>query len=158
MRIDTPVGTPDARDRRADRNLGPNKGSAVSLGATLLDPGRARAVGEICARQLLRQSVRARRRLSPGQGLELVARSIRTTHDRMHGDANCANALVAGLAPHVDEACLGTISEIFDGNSPHTPRGCFAQARRVSERLRAYCCMARAQSLHAPGSHGLLRG
>jgi glycogen debranching enzyme len=35
------------------------------------------------------------------------------------------------------EACLGQISEIFDGDAPHTPRGCVAQAWSVSELLRA---------------------
>ena len=35
-------------------------------------------------------------------------------------------------------AGLGTISEIFDGNSPHLPRGCIAQAWSVAEPLRAY--------------------
>jgi predicted glycogen debranching enzyme len=36
------------------------------------------------------------------------------------------------------EACIGNISEIFDGNMPHTPRGCFAQAWSVAELLRCY--------------------
>ncbi|MEW6710373.1 MAG: amylo-alpha-1,6-glucosidase [Candidatus Riflebacteria bacterium] len=36
------------------------------------------------------------------------------------------------------EGCLGSISEIFDGNMPHTPRGCFAQAWSVAELLRCY--------------------
>lgn len=35
-------------------------------------------------------------------------------------------------------AGLGTISEIFDGDSPHMPRGCIAQAWSVAEPLRAY--------------------
>jgi len=39
---------------------------------------------------------------------------------------------------HVFEAGLGTISEIFDGDSPHTPRGCISQAWSVAEPLRAY--------------------
>lgn len=38
---------------------------------------------------------------------------------------------------HLDEACLGQVSEIFDGDAPHTPRGCVAQAWSVSELLRA---------------------
>jgi predicted glycogen debranching enzyme len=33
---------------------------------------------------------------------------------------------------------LGTISEILDGEQPHTPRGCIAQAWSVAEPLRAY--------------------
>ncbi|MDH5635201.1 MAG: glycogen debranching enzyme N-terminal domain-containing protein [Candidatus Bathyarchaeota archaeon] len=35
------------------------------------------------------------------------------------------------------KAGLGTISEIFDGNQPHSPRGCIAQAWSVAEPLRA---------------------
>jgi predicted glycogen debranching enzyme len=35
-------------------------------------------------------------------------------------------------------AGLGTISEIFDGDKPHVPRGCIAQAWSVAEPLRAY--------------------
>jgi glycogen debranching enzyme len=38
---------------------------------------------------------------------------------------------------HVREACLSQISEIFDGDAPHTPRGCVAQAWSVAELLRA---------------------
>jgi len=36
------------------------------------------------------------------------------------------------------QAGLGTISEIFDGDSPHTPQGCIAQAWSVAEPLRAF--------------------
>ena len=38
---------------------------------------------------------------------------------------------------HLTEAGLGHVSEIFDGDSPHHPRGCFAQAWSVAEILRA---------------------
>jgi predicted glycogen debranching enzyme len=40
----------------------------------------------------------------------------------------------AGLAV----AGLGQISEVFDGNAPHRPGGCFAQAWSVAEVLRTY--------------------
>jgi predicted glycogen debranching enzyme len=36
------------------------------------------------------------------------------------------------------QAGLGTISEIFDGDEPHTPRGCISQAWSVAEPMRAY--------------------
>lgn len=39
---------------------------------------------------------------------------------------------------HLQHACLGSISEIFDGEEPLTPRGCIAQAWSVAEVLRAY--------------------
>lgn len=45
--------------------------------------------------------------------------------------------LLAGFAPHLDEACIGSISEIFDAEPPHRPRGAFAQAWSVAELLRA---------------------
>ena len=45
-----------------------------------------------------------------------------------------------------EEACLGTISEIFDGDAPHQPRGCFAQAWSVAETLRAWSVLARARA------------
>ena len=38
---------------------------------------------------------------------------------------------------HLREACLGQVSEIFDGDAPHAPRGCVAQAWSVAELLRA---------------------
>ena len=44
---------------------------------------------------------------------------------------------LAGFEKHLTEAGLGQISEIFDGNAPHTPRGCPAQAWSIAEILRA---------------------
>jgi glycogen debranching enzyme len=42
------------------------------------------------------------------------------------------------LSKQVFEAGLGSISEVFDGEPPHKPRGCIAQAWSVAEPLRAY--------------------
>ncbi len=42
------------------------------------------------------------------------------------------------LNRHLREGCIGQISEIFDGDEPHEPRGCFAQAWSVAEVLRAW--------------------
>jgi glycogen debranching enzyme len=38
----------------------------------------------------------------------------------------------------LSEGGLGTVNEIFDGDFPHTPRGCVSQAWSVAEPLRAY--------------------
>ncbi|WP_437503269.1 amylo-alpha-1,6-glucosidase [Sorangium sp. So ce1099] len=54
-----------------------------------------------------------------------------------------ARSLLAGFPPHLDEACAGSISEIFDAEPPFTPRGCVAQAWSVAEVLRAYARTAR---------------
>lgn len=45
-------------------------------------------------------------------------------------------AHLALLLTHLWEAGLGTVSEIFDGDMPHDPRGCIAQAWSVAEILR----------------------
>jgi predicted glycogen debranching enzyme len=39
---------------------------------------------------------------------------------------------------HLRDACIGSVSEIFDGNDMNIPRGCFAQAWGVAEILRVY--------------------
>ena len=46
--------------------------------------------------------------------------------------------LLEPLIDHLDDACIGSVSEIFDGDSPHTARGCVAQAWSVAELLRAW--------------------
>jgi glycogen debranching enzyme len=47
-----------------------------------------------------------------------------------------AKEWVAGFLVHISDAGLGQVSEIFDGDAPHTPRGCIAQAWSVGELLR----------------------
>ena len=48
-----------------------------------------------------------------------------------------ARGFLTGLEVHLHEACLGQVSEIFDAETPHEPRGCYAQAWSVAEPLRA---------------------
>jgi predicted glycogen debranching enzyme len=50
---------------------------------------------------------------------------------------NKARSFLSGLEAHLHEACLGQVSEVFDAEVPHLPRGCFAQAWSVAEPLRA---------------------
>jgi glycogen debranching enzyme len=45
---------------------------------------------------------------------------------------------IEGFTPHLNDACVGSISEIFDADSPYTPRGCVAQAWSVAELLRCW--------------------
>jgi predicted glycogen debranching enzyme len=49
-----------------------------------------------------------------------------------------ARRFLSGLVAHLDEACVGSISEIFDAEPPYTPRGCVAQAWSVAEVLRCW--------------------
>jgi glycogen debranching enzyme len=52
------------------------------------------------------------------------------------GDRNGARKLLEGFEGHLSQACVGSISEIFDAEEPYTPRGCVAQAWSVAEVLR----------------------
>lgn len=44
--------------------------------------------------------------------------------------------VIYNFAYHLEESCIGSVSEIFDGDAPHHPRGCVAQAWGVAEVLR----------------------
>ena len=59
---------------------------------------------------------------------------------RVRGDEgrDAARRLIEGFTRHLGEAGVGTISEVFDGDAPHTPRGCIAQAWSVAELLRVW--------------------
>ena len=59
-------------------------------------------------------------------------------HFRVYRNAAQALSFLAPMAGHLDEAGVGSLSEIFDGDEPFTPRGCFAQAWSVAETLRAW--------------------
>ena len=60
---------------------------------------------------------------------------LKTNHYSEESKIN-ARAWLKPLMRHVYECGLGSISEIFDGDSPHNPRGCISQAWSVGELLR----------------------
>jgi predicted glycogen debranching enzyme len=57
---------------------------------------------------------------------------------RVYGDKSEARSLLGAFKHHLQDAGIGTISEIFDAEPPFHPRGCIAQAWSVAEVLRAY--------------------
>ncbi|WP_072013844.1 amylo-alpha-1,6-glucosidase [Myxosarcina sp. GI1] len=59
-------------------------------------------------------------------------------HLTVYRDPQVARSFIEPMAQHLQAGCLGNISEIFDGDKPFTPRGCFAQAWSVGEVLRAW--------------------
>jgi len=62
---------------------------------------------------------------------------------KLHPDDRAgARRFLEGFVPHLGEACMGTISEIFDAVEPYTPRGCVAQAWSVAEVLRVWLATA----------------
>jgi len=161
--VDAAEGTPDATGRRADASLRPNQIFAVSLGTKLLDARRARAVVDVCGRELLTpvglrslaagdpryvgtyQGGPAERDAAYHQGTvwAWLLGPFALAHFRVYQDAGYALSLLAGLAPHLGEGCLATIGEIFDGDAPHAPRGCFAQAWSVAQTLCAWHTLTR---------------
>jgi len=154
--IDTPEG-------RVDASLRPNQILAVSLGAGLLEDAQARAVVEVCARELLTPvGLRSLARGDSQYAGRFVGGPLQRdgayhqgtvwswllgpfalAHYAVHGDAHHALGLLAGTAAHLDEACIGQVSEVFDGDAPYNPGGCCAQAWGVAETLRAHDLLMR---------------
>jgi predicted glycogen debranching enzyme len=143
-----------------DASLRPNQIFAVALTEDLLPPHRARAVYWSVRRNLLTpfglrtldprdQRYRgicrgdARERdLAAHQGTvwPWLLGAFVDAHVRLFGrteeSLRVVRSWVAPLRAHVREAGLGSISEMFDGDPPHAPRGCFAQAWSVAELAR----------------------
>ncbi len=146
---------------QADATLRPNQILAVSLPYSPLDKQRQHAVVSIVLQKLL--TPMGLRTLSPddrryrrryGGSWESRDRAYHqgTVWPWLMGPFIEAYLKVEGHAPlsvdqagkwieplsgHLHKAGLGHISEIFDGDEPHEPRGCFAQAWSVAELLRA---------------------
>jgi predicted glycogen debranching enzyme len=58
---------------------------------------------------------------------------------RVHpNDHKTARGFLAAFESHLNSACIGSLSEVFDAESPFIPRGCIAQAWSVAEVLRAW--------------------
>jgi predicted glycogen debranching enzyme len=147
----------------ADARIRPNQILAVSLPYCPLNDAQTRAVVERCGRELL--TSHGLRSLSPlepgyagryrGDAAERDAAYHMGTvwgwllgpfaraHYRVHGDARLAQSFLDPLAQQLHGACIGTLSEIFDGDPPHTARGCFAQAWTVAEILRSWIYLER---------------
>ena len=52
-----------------------------------------------------------------------------------------ALSLLAGAVENLNAGCVGHLSEIADGDSPHAQRGCAAQAWSASELLRVWLAL-----------------
>lgn len=64
---------------------------------------------------------------------------MKVNHHSSSAAANAVHMLEPVRKHLTDSGCIGSISEIFDGDAPHNPRGCYAQAWSVGEVLRCYC-------------------
>jgi 4-alpha-glucanotransferase len=70
---------------------------------------------------------------------------------RVSGDAGAAQGLLDPIGDHLLDAGLGTVSEIFDGDPPHAPRGAPAQAWSVACVLEAWRQLESAKRKQAAG-------
>ena len=68
------------------------------------------------------------------------------------GDFAKARETLKAFDEHLNEACLGSISEIFDAESPYYARGCIAQAWSVAEVLRAWVKTAGSAAIDGNGA------
>jgi predicted glycogen debranching enzyme len=141
-----------------DPALRPNQLLAVSLPHSPLDARQQRAVVDVCARHLLTShGLRSLARGDPAyighyggdqrqrdgayhQGTVwgwLIGPFV-SAYLRVTGDGDRARSFLEPLIGHMADHGVGSISEIFDGDPPFTPRGCMAQAWSVAEVLRAW--------------------
>jgi predicted glycogen debranching enzyme len=146
-----------------DARVRPNQILALSLPYCVLAAAQMRAVVECCGRELLMSY--GLRSLSPtdpgyigcyqggpqqrdaayhmGTAWGWLLGPYARAHYRTYGDARLAQALLEPVAQHLKSACMGSLSEIFDGDAPHSARGCFAQAWSVAEILRSWLTLER---------------
>ncbi len=148
--LDTPDGD--------DAALRPNQLFAVSLPESLLTATQERSIVDICARMLLTSY--GMRSLDPNhsqyQGIYGGDQYKRDSayhqgtvwgwllgtfvfaHLRVYNNPAQARQFLEPMANHLYAGGVGSLSEIFDGDAPMTPRGCIAQAWTVAEVLRAW--------------------
>jgi predicted glycogen debranching enzyme len=140
-----------------DAAIRPNQVFAISLPHPVLDPERWRPVLDVVQRTLvtpvgLRSLAPGNPDFKPTYDGDLRARDAAYHQGtvwgwlagpfadawlKVHPDDNRGiEQLLEGFAAHLSEACVGSISEIFDAEAPFTPRGCIAQAWSVAEVLR----------------------
>jgi predicted glycogen debranching enzyme len=151
-------------EREVDASLRPNQVVVVALDFTMLDQKKNENIVNVVQRELLTScGLRTLERNDPKyRGVYFGDRWSRdsayhngtvwpwlvgpftsaflktkgyTAQNREHVLKNFLSPL---FTQQVYQAGLGTVSEIFDGDAPHVPRGCIAQAWSVAEPLRAY--------------------
>lgn len=142
--IDAPQGD--------DSSVRPNQLFAARLGDALLPMGQCASIVERCMSELWTpQGVRT---LSPsdreykgayqgntqardgayhqGTAWPWLFGPLMHAHLRTHGDPRLVGDYLIPFGNHLREAGLGSVSEVFSGDSPHQPGGCPAQAWSVA--------------------------
>ena len=149
----------DGEDGRDDPACRPNQLFSISLPHPVLAPRHWNDVLEVCRTRLLTPV--GLRSLAPDHP-DYKARycgDLRTRDAAYHqgtvwgwligpfadawrkvrpDDMEGLRRAVEGFTPHMNEACVGSVSEVFDAEAPFTARGCVAQAWSVAELLRCH--------------------
>src|SRR5258705_5816741 len=143
-----------------DASIRPNQIFAVSLPNSMVSSDRAESILRVVERELL--TPRGLRTLSPNDSRYIgryegdprsrdgayhqgtvwpwLMGAYITAYVKTYGQIagrEVAAEWLKNFGAHLNQACLGQVSEIFDGDAPHNPRGCVAQAWSVAELLRA---------------------
>ncbi len=148
--LDSPTGN--------DPTLRPNQLLAVSLPESALTAAQQKSVVDACSQSLLTSY--GLRSLDPkhnnyqghydgtqrqrdgayhqGTSWGWLIGPFVTAHLRVYRDPDQAREFLEPFGNHLCTHGLGTLSEIFDGDAPHRPNGCMAQAWTVAEVLRAW--------------------
>ena len=141
-----------------DASLRPNQLFAISLPFTLLDPEKANAVLKIIKQKLYTPvGLRSLSPDDPGYINTYEGDAFKRDGSYHQGTVwswllgayvegwmkvegkeywEQAKKIIDSFSYHLNEACIGSVSEIFDAEAPHHPRGCVAQAWGVAEILR----------------------
>lgn len=142
----------------SDGSLRPNQLLAVSLPYSPLTAAQQRSVVDACSRHLL--TAHGLRSLSPDDAAYIghyggdrykrdgayhqgtvwgwLIGPFVSAHLRVYNDPEQALTYIRPLLQHLVGHGMGSVSEIFDGDPPFTPRGCIAQAWSVAELLRVW--------------------
>jgi glycogen debranching enzyme len=148
-----------------DASLRPNQLFACSMPDSPLDTPQRRAVVDAVGRHL--HTSHGPRSLSPAsreyRGYMKGDRRTRDgayhqgtvwtwllphfalAHWSAYGDRTEALQLLAPFEDLMHAMAIGTLPEVADGDAPHAPRGCFAQAWTVAETLRVWHALSGAK-------------
>ncbi|MDG6243812.1 MAG: amylo-alpha-1,6-glucosidase [Methanolobus sp.] len=150
------------RDHEKDDSVRPNQILAVSLPHTMLSADMEKNIVDVVTEELL--TPYGLRTLSPfdkrykgiyagnperrdsayhnGTVWPWLLGPYITAFRKVYGDKpdlkGKLRSFLQMIEKHMDEACIGTISEVFDGDIPHYPGGCVSQAWSVAEIMRCY--------------------
>jgi predicted glycogen debranching enzyme len=149
----------DAEGGSNDASCRPNQLFSISLPNAVLDEGRWRSVLQVAHDKLLTPV--GLRSLAPDDAefKPTYHGDLKTRDAAYHqgtvwawligpfidawlkvypDDRAGARRFLEGFTEHLNEACIGSISEVFDAVEPFTPRGCVAQAWSIAEVLRCW--------------------